>query len=90
MMGGMEQFVDDDPGYLDWVARHPDDFVINTGRVLAPSYLMLHRTRCGTITGRPAGGTTFTGDYSKVCGERDEMEAFAEQLGGHPQPCGLR
>jgi len=31
----MEQFVDDDPGYLDWVARHPDSFVINTGRIPA-------------------------------------------------------
>jgi hypothetical protein len=89
MMGGVERFVDDDPGYLDWVARHPEDFVINTGRAPSASYLMLHRAQCGTITGRPARGTTFTGDYAKVCGGREELEAFAEQLGGHPQPCGL-
>jgi hypothetical protein len=89
MMGGVEQFVDDDPGYLDWVARHPDGFVINTGRMPTVSYLMLHRAHCGTITGRPARGTTFTGDYAKVCGERGELEAFAQQLGGPPQPCGL-
>jgi hypothetical protein len=89
MMSGMEQFVDDDPGYLDWVARHPDGFVINTGRAPTASYLMLHRARCGTITGRPARGTTFTGDYAKVCGGRDELEAFAGQVGGDPQPCGL-
>ena len=77
-MSGVEQFVDDDPGYLDWVARHPDGFVINTGRTPTFSYLMLHRARCGTITGRPARGTTFTGDYAKVCGGRGELEAFAE------------
>jgi hypothetical protein len=89
MIGRVEQFVDDDPGYLDWVARHPDGFVINTGRTPTVSYLMLHRARCGSITGRPARGTTFTGDYAKVCGGREELEAFAQQLGGHSQPCGL-
>jgi hypothetical protein len=42
-----------------------------------------------TINGRPARGTTFTGDYAKVCGDRDELEGFAGQLGGQAQPCGL-
>lgn len=87
-MSRVDRYVDDDPGYLDWVARHPDGFVLNTGRTPAPSYLMLHRARCGTITGRPARGTTFTGDYTKVCGSRDELETFAQQQGGLPQPCG--
>jgi hypothetical protein len=88
MMSRVDRYVDDDPGYLDWVARHPNGFVLNTGRTPAPSYLMLHHARCGTITGRPARGTTFTGDYTKVCGSRDELETFAQQLGGLPQPCG--
>jgi hypothetical protein len=68
MMAGMDRFVDDDPGYLGWVARHPDGFVINTGRTATASYLMLHRSDCGTITGGPARGSTFTGEYVKVCG----------------------
>jgi hypothetical protein len=89
MMAGMDRFVDDDPGYLDWVARHPDGFVVNTGRTPTASYLMLHRAVCGTITGRPAMGSTFTGDYAKVCGDRAELEGFARQLGGQAQPCGL-
>ncbi len=50
---------------------------------------MLHRAGCGTITGKPARGTTFTGEYAKVCGERNELEEFARHLGGHAQPCGL-
>jgi hypothetical protein len=50
---------------------------------------MLHRASCGTITGKPARGTTFTGEYAKVCGERNDLEEFARQLGGHAQPCGL-
>ncbi len=46
--GGMERFVDDDPGYLDWLARHPDGFVVNTGRTPTAAYLMLHRAGCGS------------------------------------------
>jgi hypothetical protein len=89
-MCGVEHFVDDDSGYSDWLARHPDDFVINTGRTPTAAYLVMHRAGCGTISGRPASGATFTaGEYAKVCGRRDELEAFARELGGHPQPCGL-
>jgi len=43
---------------------------------------MLHRVGCGTS--KPARGFTFTGDYAKVSGERDELEEFASSLGGHP------
>lgn len=89
MMNSMQRFVDDDRGYLDWLDHHPDGFVINTGRSPSAAYLMLHRAGCGTITGKPARGSTFTGDYAKVCGERNELEEFARHLGGHAQPCGL-
>src|SRR5262249_1696284 len=88
-MSAMQRFVDDDRGYLDWLAHHPDGFVINTGRTPSAAYLMLHRAGCGTINGKPARGTTFTGDYAKVCGERQDLERFALQLGGQAQPCGL-
>jgi hypothetical protein len=89
MIGGMERFVDDDAGYRDWLARHPDGFVINTGRTPTAAYLMLHRTACGSISGTPARGSTFTGDYAKVCGGREELEGFGRQLGGEAKPCGL-
>jgi hypothetical protein len=89
MISAMHRFVDDDRGYLDWLVHHPDGFVINTGRTPSAAYLMLHRADCGTVNGRPARGTTFTGDYAKVCGEREELERFARQLGGHAQSCGL-
>jgi hypothetical protein len=76
-------------GYLDWLNHHPDGFVINTGRTPSAAYLMLHRASCGTISGRPTSGTTFMGEYAKVCGERNELEEFARHLGGHAQPCRL-
>lgn len=88
-MNSMQRFVDDDRGYLDWLDHHPDGFVINTGRTPSAAYLMLHRSGCGTITGKPARGTTFTGDYARVCGERNELEEFARHLGGHARACGL-
>ena len=89
MIRRVQRFTDDDRGYLDWIDHHPDGFVINTGRTPSAAYLMLHRASCGTITGQPARGATFTGQYVKVCGERDELEKFSGHLGGHAQPCGL-
>ena len=82
----MQRFVDDDRGYPDWLDHHPDGFVINTGRTPSAAYLMLDRAGCGTITGRPARGTAFTGEYAKVCGERNELEEFARHLGGRTAP----
>jgi hypothetical protein len=89
IIGCMRHFVDDDAAYLEWLADHPTGFVINTGRNPSAAYLMLHRANCRTISGVPARGATFTGDYTKVCGGRDELEAFAGQLGGAVQACGL-
>jgi hypothetical protein len=31
-MANMQDFVDDDPGYLAWLAAHPAGFVLNTYR----------------------------------------------------------
>lgn len=85
----MEHFVDDDSAYLRWVADHPSGYVINADRNPSAAYLMLHRANCHTITGLPAKGSAFTRDYSKVCGSRDELEAFAVELDGSIKPCGI-
>jgi hypothetical protein len=85
----MRHFVDDDAGYLGWLADHPQGFVLNTGRSPSAAYLMLHRASCGSIRGTPARGITFTGDYSKVCGGREELDAFARQVGGMTTSCRL-
>jgi hypothetical protein len=49
---------------------------------------MLHRASCATISGRPARGSTFTGEYTKVCGGQAELDAFARHLGDVARPCG--
>jgi glycosyltransferase involved in cell wall biosynthesis len=86
---GVQHFVDNDLDYLDWLSRHPDSFVIDTTRRPSSSHLMLHRANCSTIS-RLQGETRMltTGDYSKLCGGRGELEAYARRLGGTAQLCG--
>jgi hypothetical protein len=84
-------FIDDDTGYLAWIAAHPDGYVVNTHRTRTQSYLILHRSRCHTISGRPARGATWTeGNYSKVCcADRTALVDWLERsVGVAPQPCG--
>ena len=46
---GFTQFVNDDDGYLRWLAQNPDGFVVNSNRVPVGSYLILHRASCKWI-----------------------------------------
>ena len=85
----VECFLDDDAGYLRWLAEHPGLFVLNAYRTPTPVYLILHRAGCRSITELPAGGRHWTTDYRKVCGSRTELEQYArEKVGGHPKSCG--
>jgi hypothetical protein len=63
----LKQFKDDDAGYQEWLASHPDGYVLNTTRHPTADYLMLHRARCDSIVTLQAGASRFTGDYIKVC-----------------------
>jgi hypothetical protein len=84
----MQHFAHDDDGYLDWLSRNPEGFVINTYVLPAPAYLRLHHASCPTISRLQPGARTFTdGQYSKICGHRTELEEYARQLGGTAQPC---
>jgi len=87
--GKVQRFLDDDSGYLQWLATHRDGFVINTYRKPTGTYLVLHRATCRTISGTPAVGSRWTVDYAKFCGGRSELEAFARnEVGGEPRICG--
>lgn len=64
---------------------------MNCDRNPEASYLMLHRSRCHTISGTPASGITWTsGGYIKVCADTiAELEAWARTAtGGGVQRCG--
>ncbi len=84
------QFVDADADYASWTAGHQHGFVVNAQRHPGPSYLVLHRATCGTITGTPARGVTWTKDYIKVCsGDVGSLKNWAAGLGGMLSPCSL-
>jgi hypothetical protein len=60
-----------DAGYLEWLAKHPEGFVINTYATPSPGYVRLHHASCPSISRLQPGATTFTdGQYSKICGRR--------------------
>jgi hypothetical protein len=86
----MVRFAHDDAGYRDWLVKHPGGYVINTYMNPSRSYLKLHHVSCTSISRLQRGAKTFTdGEYSKVCGGRAELEAYARQLGGAAEPCPL-
>jgi hypothetical protein len=87
-MRPMQHFARDDDGYLDWLNRNPDGFVVNTYLRPSPAYFMLHRASCRTISHLQPSAATFTeAQYSKLCGARTELEEEAQRLGGTAQPC---
>lgn len=85
----IERFDRDDEGYLRWVVANPDGFVLNLPRSGGISETRLHRADCRTITGEPARGETWTGDYLKLAsGEKWRLDDWAtEELGSAPVRC---
>lgn len=66
------EFTNNDQIYLDWVAKNPRGFVVNTSRNKRLNYRVLHSADCSYIKelkGKStAGGFTERG-YIKVCAE---------------------
>lgn len=85
-----QRFVDDEKGYLKWIADHPDGYVLNIQRGLNPSDARLHRANCWTISS-PTGGP-WTGSYIKICSTMlGALEDWArEQVGQDIAGCGTR
>jgi hypothetical protein len=63
----VELFRDDDRGYAAWLSANAQGYVLNIQRSLNPSDARVHSAGCGTITGTPSRGSTWTGPYVKVC-----------------------
>ena len=82
------QFVNDDNGYLRWLALNPDGFVVNSNRVLVNSYLILHRASCKWINTPDRTNWTTTG-YIKTCSnDLTVLSEWAEhEVGGSLKPC---
>ncbi|MCP2094312.1 hypothetical protein LV78_002281 [Actinosynnema pretiosum] len=69
----MLEFNEDNGAYEWWIAANPEQFVINAERTLNPAAMILHRANCRSISGTPTNGTTWVGDYVKICGTRREL-----------------
>lgn len=80
-------FVDDDAGYMHWLERNPEGFVVNTYHSLDASYSCLHRATCSSIStytakARRKGGFTER-QYAKVCSDKaDDLRLWARDNGG--------
>jgi hypothetical protein len=71
-------FVDDESGYTAWLRANPSGFVLNCEHPPRPQYIVLHRSKCHTISGLPARGSTFTSPFMKVCATSpDSIESWA-------------
>jgi Family of unknown function (DUF6308) len=86
----MERFVDDDAGYLAWLASHPHGYVLNAYPHVTSEYLVLHRAACRTVNRPLAVGRHWTHLYGKACSDDClQLESWAQQRTGKSvQPCG--
>ncbi len=84
------KFVDNDPGYLQWLQANPRGYVLNTYRQPSPNYLIIHRANKGCVSKLQSGAQHFTKDYIKVCSlDLTELNDWARQnVGGHAKTCG--
>ena len=89
MISSVKSLIGDDSAYLGWLAELPPGYVINTGRAPSAACLLLHRASCHGIAGVSAKGSTFTGDYSKVCSGHEELDASAAEFGGRATTDGV-
>jgi len=84
---GMRQFIDDDPAYVRWLAGNPSGWVLNAHRQAKADYLVIHRSRCWTIS---RSGVRYTsGDFLKMCGSDPEnlSDWAVSQTGATPDMC---
>jgi hypothetical protein len=86
-MTSARYFRNDDAGYLRWLRDHPGGFVVNTMRGVSPSYMVLHRATCPSISEYPSGsepGAFTERQYSKACGESVEDLSTWVRANGRP------
>lgn len=79
----MIRFCKNDEGYLAWTAAHPDGYVLNVRHLADPTYVILHRASCKTISNARQGPDAFTGrSYRKICAATVvELRPAAEREG---------
>jgi len=79
----MIRFSDDDPGYLVWIAAHPDGFVLNVRCPADSRCVVLHRANCASISNDTYEPNAFTGrKHHKICATSEaELKLAAKSEG---------
>ena len=79
----IRRFVDDDPGYVAWLAAHPLGFVLNTFPHVTASYLVLHRAKCRTVNRPLSDDRRSTHQFGKTCSDdRTELAEWVRRKTG--------
>jgi len=86
----MELFVDDDAGYVSWLARHPRGYVLNLFPHVSSWHLVLHRASCRTVNRDLGAGRRWTDQFGKACSDDPvEVAGWARREEGKSiHPCG--
>lgn len=88
-MTPVQFFNDDDDGYQRWLADHPNGYVVNTSRTISPTYMVLHRATCRSISEykpQHAPGAFTERDFVKACA--DTVVDLRRWVRGHGRPDG--
>jgi hypothetical protein len=88
---GYTTFLDDEAGYQAWRAANPNGYIVNHDRRPSDRYLVLHRVDCGSLSGEPARGDTWTIAFGKTCVPTiEELESWARTIAhGTLRRCGM-
>jgi len=80
---GVQEFSSNDKMYQEWIAKHPQGFVVNTNQGINAAYMALHKASCGHISNfnsRKPGAFT-EGAYMKICST--DLERLREWVKAH-------
>jgi hypothetical protein len=79
----MIRFSDDDPGYLAWIAAHPNGFVLNVRRPPENHCVVLHRANCKSISNPTYEPNALTGrKHHKICASSEAEFKLAPKSEG--------
>ncbi len=83
----MRHFIDDDQGYLSWIANHPEAFVLNLPHAPGGT-IVFHRSRCRSIS-TPVRSHYTDHEYTKLCITNvAELVAWVAGQARTLKPCG--
>ena len=74
-----------DQAFAEWLARHPDGYVVNTNSKPSKNYFVLHRARCSSLSSSVEPGGYTARNYMKACTSDvtpSSLEAWIRLRGG--------